>query len=269
MSIYDSDWYREQARIAKRQNAEHLAKFDRSFNGHMAKAGVDTATPDLSCARRIVSDPKQLDGGGVSDHHAGKVADLLVEAGSFPHRAAALQHLLHKPSGQALLQRMHKADQTGKESSMDKTFRDVVKRHGIVAVAKSIVDERRSYGLSEHEFVALATEHAKAQHPELTEAAAFSKMYQSEPMLRQACVALKSMPFQVSLEPLQIGGGDVNPNDPAEAIEQLKQLGRDRWPTASAADQFERALTSPEYHKLARVAVPIPQPTTSYQFPHR
>jgi hypothetical protein len=242
MSVYETDWYREQARIAKRQNLEHAAKFDRSF-----KADA---------------------GGNASDHHASKVADLLVEAGSFPHRAAALQHLLHKPSGQALLQRMHKADQTGKESSMDKTFRDVVKRHGIVAVAKSIVDERRSYGLSEHEFVALATEHAKAQHPELTDAQAFAKMYEI-PEVWRACNLLKSMPFVVSLEPLQVGGESAQAvNNPDEAIAQLRQLGARKWPTASEAVQFENALVDPVNHKLARLAVPLPRAPADGMYPY-
>jgi hypothetical protein len=29
---------------------------------------------------------------------------------------------------------------------------------------------------------------------------------------------------------------------PAEAVAQLRELGARKWPTASAADQFERAL---------------------------
>ena len=49
------------------------------------------------------------------DHHASTVADLLVEAKSFPHRAAALDHLLHIHRGQALLQRMHKAADTSRK----------------------------------------------------------------------------------------------------------------------------------------------------------
>jgi hypothetical protein len=201
-----------------------------------------------------------------ADHHASTVADLLVEAGSFPHRAAALQHLLHKPTGQALLQRMNK---TGKELPVDKIepLRDVVKQRGIVAVAKSIVDENRSYGISEHEFVELATEYAKAAHPELTEAQAFAKLYQI-PEVWRACNVLKSMPFQVDVEPLFVGGADTRDlSDTSEAIAQLKQLGRDRWPTASESQQFERALIDPVNHKLARRAVPIPQPTTQYPFP--
>src|SRR6202048_1244153 len=221
-------------------------------------------------------DDDDRDGGDVDDddgdiekqanHHASTVADLLVEAGSFPHRAAALQHLLHKPSGQALLQRMHK---TEKELPMDKIepLRNVVKQRGLIAVAKSIVDENRSYGISEHEFVALATEHAKAQHPELTEAAAFAKLYEN-PTVWRACNVLKSMPFVADVTPVMVGGEDTRDlSDTSKAIEQLKELGARRWPTASAAGQVERALTAPENHKLARLAVPIPQAMTSYPFP--
>jgi len=43
------------------------------------------------------------------EHYASMVADLLVESGRFSDRPAALHHLLHKPSGQALLSRLHKA----------------------------------------------------------------------------------------------------------------------------------------------------------------
>src|SRR3984893_3119800 len=80
-----------------------------------------------------------------ADHHASTVADLLVEAGSFPHRAAALHHLLHKPEGQALLRRMHKAaEQTAKETSMkshSEFVQSVVKQYGVVALAKSMVQD--------------------------------------------------------------------------------------------------------------------------------
>jgi hypothetical protein len=152
---------------------------------------------------------------------------------------------------------------------MDKieTVRDVVKRHGIVAVAKSIVDENRNYGITEHEFVALATEYAKAAHPDLTDSAAFAKLYQI-PEVWRACNVLKSMPFAADVTPVMVGGEDTRDlSDTSRAIEQLKQLGRDRWPTASESQQFERALTDPVNHKLARLAVPIPRATTSYPFP--
>jgi hypothetical protein len=262
-SVYDTEWYKESVVKAERGNREHIAKYDRSFAGIMAKG--DAKSRDLAD-----DEIDRDDGGGASDHHASKIADLLVEAGSFPHRAAALQHLLHKPQGQALLQRMSKAaDQTGKESNMDKieTVRDVVKRHGIVAVAKSIVAEQRSYGITEHEFVELATEYAKAQHPELSGAQAFAKLYQV-PEVWRACEVLKSMPFVADLSPLVVGGETAQAvDDPSEAIAQLKQLGARKWPTATEAQQFANAFTDPVNATLAQKAHRRPAPTTSYEFP--
>jgi hypothetical protein len=261
-SVYDTEWYKESVVKAERGNREHIAKYDRSFAGIMAKG--DAKSRDLADGDNDDDTEKR------ADHHASTVADLLVESGRFPHRTAALDHLLNSPHGNALLARLHKAaDQTGKESNMDKieTVRDVVKRHGIVAVAKSIIDENRSYGITEHEFVELATEHAKAQHPELSDAAAFAKLYQI-PEVWRACNVLKSMPFVADVVPLVVGGESAQAvNDPSEAIEQLKQLGARKWPTASEAVQFENALCDPVNHKLARRAVPIPQATTSYPFP--
>src|ERR1700730_15396684 len=264
-SVYDTEWYKESVVKAERGNREHIAKYDRSFAGIMAKG--DAKSRDLADG-----DNDDNDAGTEkrADHHASTVADLLVESGRFPHRTAALDHLLNSPHGNALLARLHKAaDQTGKESNMDKieTARDVVKRHGIVAVAKSIVDENRSYGITEHEFVALATEDAKAAHPDLTDAAAFAKIYQT-PEVWRACNVLKAMPFVADVVPLVVGGESAQAvNDPSEAIEQLKALGARRWPSAKESDQFERALTDPANAVLARRAVPRPQPTTSYPFP--
>jgi hypothetical protein len=152
---------------------------------------------------------------------------------------------------------------------MDRTteLRAIAKAGGIIAVAKAIIDENRSYGITEHEFVALATEYAKASHPDLTDAAAFAKLYEI-PEVWRACAVLKAMPFVANVEPLFVGGADTRDlSDTSKAIEQLKQLGARKWPTATEADQFEWALTDPANHVLARRAVPIPQATTSYPFP--
>jgi hypothetical protein len=88
---------------------------------------------------------------------------------------------------------------------------------------------------------------------------AFSKLYESEESVRRACVVLKSMPFLANVTPLVVGGeanrgGDVNPNDPSEAIAQLKQLGARKWPTASEAQQFANAFTDPVNRELASKA---------------
>jgi hypothetical protein len=251
----DDEWLREQREISERMNAEHIAKHDRSFYGHMAKALADGERDDP------IRSP-------AATHRASVAADLLVEAGSFPHRAAALQHLLHKPSGQALLSRMHKADQTGKDrSTMDRTteLRDIAKAGGIVAVAKAIIDENRSYGITEHEFVALATEHAKAQHPNLTDAAAFAKLYQIPEVWRCCNVLKNAAPY---FDPqVQVVGGTAaqDVNDPSAALATLHRIGRERWPDASEAVRFTRAFeANPE---IARKAHVRPNANAVYQFP--
>jgi hypothetical protein len=254
------DWYREQAEISERMNREHLAKHDRSFYGHLAKLADER--------ERNNRDPGNLsaqDGGNVSGHRASQIADLLVEAGSRPNRSAALDYLMHSPHGAALLHRMSKKETI----PMKDTLEAILKDSTPVNVCKAIVARDRS-PCGEHELVAALTKRASELRPELRPDQAFSKLFEAEESVRRACAIAKSMPFLVSLDPVQVGGEDAQAvNDPAKAIEQLKQLGRDRWPTASAADQFERALTAPENHKLARVAVPIPRPTTIYQMPHR
>jgi hypothetical protein len=85
----------------------------------------------------------------------------------------------------------------------------------------------------------------------------------------QSAIAIaKAMPFVADLTPMVVTGSDTRDlSDESEAIAHLKELGRRKWPTASAADQFERALTAPENHALARRAVPIPRATTSFPFP--
>jgi hypothetical protein len=259
-NVYATEWYREQVAKAERGNREHIAKYERSFNGIMAKADADADEDDGDVNV------------GASDHHASTVADLLVESGKYPHRAAALDHLLNSPHGNALLARMHKAaEQTAKETPMtshSEFVQSVVKQYGIVALAKSMVQDQKSYGLDEPTFTRLATEHAQRIYSNDRPDVAFSKFYQSEESVRRACQIAKSMPFVADLTPLVVGGDPTqNVDNPAEAIEQLKQLGRDRWPSARASDQFERALTDPANAALARRAVPRPQPTTSFPWP--
>jgi hypothetical protein len=153
--------------------------------------------------------------------------------------------------------------------------RDVVKQYGIVALAKSMVKDQKAYGLDEHTFTQLATEHAARLYPNDRPDSAFSKLYESEESVRRAMQISKStMPYVVDPEPLVVSGerargGDVNVDDPAEAIAHLKELGRRRWPTASEAEQFANALTDPDpvNRKLAARAHVRPSPMTSYPFP--
>jgi hypothetical protein len=107
----------------------------------------------------------------VSDHHASKVADLLVETGRYPHRAAALDHLLHDNRGQALLARMHK-----KESAMQDTVHSIMKDAGIAGVCAAII-AKGTTTITEQELVEAASKVASERHPELSPAQAFSKVF--------------------------------------------------------------------------------------------
>jgi hypothetical protein len=256
-NVYDTEWYREQAAIAKRQNREHVARYERSFAGVMAKAAADGDEIDRD------------DGGNASDHHLSRLADLVAEgSGGKVDRAGALRWLLHHRDGHALV-RTHKAEKESQPmTSHTELVSDVVKQYGIVALAKSMVQDQKSYGLDEPTFTRLATEHAQRIYLNDRPDVAFSKLYQGEESVRRACAVLKSMPFVADVTPVMVDGEDTRDlSDTSKAIEQLKALGARRWPTASAADQFERALTAPEHHVLARRAVPIPRATTSYPFP--
>jgi hypothetical protein len=210
-------------------------------------------------------------------HHASTVADLLIESGRFPDRTEALHHLLNTPHGQALLQRMHKAaDQTAKETtpmttSHNELVQDIVKRFGIVALAKSMVQDQKSYGLDEHTFTRLATEHAQRVYPNFRPDSAFSKLYESEESVRRACQIAKAQ----TLEPVMVGGPDatheaINNTEQSEAYQQLVDMAeklRAESPFLSADQAFARVFENPKHAAIAAKAHRRPSATTSYEFP--
>ena len=214
--------------------------------------------------------------GGGNDHHASKVADLLVESGKHPDRQAALDHLLHTARGQALLRRMHKQheDQPTMSTTPEQKLSDLVKRAGITAIAAQIVKSDSAFSIDEHELTRLTIEHAKREHPQLTDAQAFAKVYSAQDeggvILRKAFNVVKAAgaaPY-FDLKPQFVGGEDaLDVDDPSKAIAQLRELGRQKWPTESEERQFLNAFTDPANAELARRAYRRPAATTVYPFP--
>jgi hypothetical protein len=200
---------------------------------------------------------------------------LLIESGRFPDRTEALHHLLNTPNGQALLQRMHKAaEQTAKENSMtshSEFVQSVVKQYGIVALAKSMVQDQKSYGLDEHQFAQLATEHAQRVYLNDRPDVAFSKLYQSEESVRRAYQVAKAQ----TLEPVMVGGPDatheaINNTEQSEAYQQLVDMAgklRAESPFLSADQAFARVFENPKHAAIAAKAHRRPSATTSYEFP--
>ncbi len=255
--------------------------------GMVAKGGLTNAAARARVATFIHRARKQAvvergdDGGGTTDHHASKVADLLVEAGRFPHRAAALHHLLHSSGGQALLSRMHKAAEPEKEIlSMSESLQSIAKDRGIVAVAKAIVSEQRSFGIGEEQFTKLMTEEASRRWPDMRPDAAFSKLFcDAGPdgvVLRKAHALTKGGVYDiVNIEPMMVGTPGamheaVDNTSQSEAYAQLEAMAarlRGTSPWLSAEQAFARVIEDPKHSKIAAKAHRRPSATTSFPFP--
>jgi hypothetical protein len=217
------------------------------------------------------------DSAGVTDHHVSQLADLVVEstAGRIS-REQALAHLLHTNRGAALLHR------TRKDNSMPDSIEKIIADHGgIVAVAKNITLTQDPCGINEHEFTQLVTEYAKTQHPNLTEAQAFEKVFAANDetgrTLRQAYALTKALPPRMDFEPIVVSGATAFQDtlaDRSEAYDQLVEMARKMRARVggamSEAQAFERTLADPTNRALAERALsrPLP-PAGGYPFPRQ
>src|SRR5262249_3794262 len=133
---------------------------------------------------------------GSNDHPAHTAARLLVQSGSHKTHEDALAYLLHNPRGAAMLRRLTKSEDRPTMTDYKTKLYDLAKRAGPIAIAKVIVEDDNAYGISEHDLTALVTECAKREHPQLTDAQAFVKIFtdQSEAgvMLRKAFNVVKA-----------------------------------------------------------------------------
>ena len=231
---------------------------------------------EKTSADELVSDDDN-DDDVEKEHHASKVADLLVESGKHPDRQSALDHLLHTAHGAAMLRRLaksHTEDTSTMTTTPEEKLSDLVKRVGITAVAAEIIKSDSAYSITEHELTDLVTEQAKRDYPTLSPAQAFTKLFTEQSdagtVLRKAFAVVKAAgaaPY-FDLRPQFVGGEDARDvDDPAKAVAQLQELGRQKWPSASEAEQFARAFDDPANAKLAAKAHRRPTPTTLYPFP--
>jgi hypothetical protein len=255
-NVYDSEWYKESVVKAERGNREHIAKYDRSFNGIMAKADADGA--DIAKASRHDIGAKGL---------AAATSELALDLIRHHRRRLGL---VAKGGGQTA------KDDPPMTSTHSEFVRDVVKQYGVVALAKSMVQDQKSYGLDEHQFTQLATEHAQRVYLNDRPDVAFSKLYQSEESVRRACSIAKAAEFSVfDIKPVVVGGPDAmheaNGDDDSavlRATEEIQRIGREKFPFLSADQQFARIFEDKNYAALAAQAHRRPGPTTIYATPH-
>jgi hypothetical protein len=213
-------------------------------------------------------------------HHASTAADLLVESGRFPHRTAALDHLLNSTRGAALLQRMHKADQTAKDSPMDTVY-DIMKAGSIAGVCAAVVAKRRT-SISQDDLVSAVSKVARERWPELSEAQAYAKVDADPiegPVLRQAVNVTKASLAETMLGPglpVQVVGGpsamlDAVGNDQSEieqARAELMRIGREQYPRRTENEVFEMAFSDPRNASTVARLYRRPTPTSIYPLPN-
>jgi hypothetical protein len=165
-------------------------------------------------------------------HLVDQLADLLVEAGSSDgpvDRQTALQWLLHSRRGQALVTRMAQARKSAsnrkKDSMMTRTetLTRIIKQAGGLAPLCQKIVKRGSADVTEAELTGMITAVAKHEYPDLDDARAFTRLFAGPggELLRRAIMITKAAPLP---EPPKVGGDDVDVNDPAKALAQLRAM---------------------------------------------
>src|SRR5262245_60554953 len=95
-----------------------------------------------------------------------------------------------------MLRRLTKSEDQPTMTDYKTKLHDLAKRVGPVAIAKTILEDQNAYGITEHELTALVTECAKREHPQLSDAQAFVKVYTAQDdggaMLRRAFHVVKA-----------------------------------------------------------------------------
>jgi hypothetical protein len=115
-------------------------------------------------------------------------------------------------------------------------IRSIIRKAGIVGLAKAISSDGDPRGLDEHSWVDLVTSHALCEHPRLSGAQAFSKEFTEQSpegaLLRQPHAIVKRGQFA---EP------EDDDSDRDEAIRELQEIGKRKWPSLKPPQQFSRA----------------------------
>lgn len=136
------------------------------------------------------------------------------------------------------------------------TLSEYVKSHGMLGVAKHIVENPGEVQLTEHQYTQLATEAARKAHPDLSPDRAFSRYFGENEIVRRGHQIVKQL---LLIAPFQVGGGAaVGVDDPEDALAQLEALvaeQRARSPEMaklSPAQAFAKVYTDPANAHLAR-----------------
>jgi hypothetical protein len=227
MSVYSEPWYREQREISERMNREHLARSDEKD---------DLMMDNIGKAHR--------------------------DRGAGPHglTGALLEHLHDRLERR---REAHGYTKSAKETSPMTALEDIAKSHGVagvVQIAKNMVEEQKSFRITEEEFVKLIDTAARVAHPELG-ARAFEKVYERNPVLASAIAVIKAglaeQLLSGGMPVLQVGsdGSQHAKSDRGSAYGDLMEKAeeyRNSHPELSVAQCFEKIYTDRANIELAK-----------------
>jgi hypothetical protein len=195
-----------------------------------------------------------------------KAVEVIDEADRAADITKAHKHRGPHELGASLIQHLHDRldrhrerhgyyTKAAKESPMS-SLQDIAKSHGVpgvVLIAKNIVDEQKSFRVTEEEFCRLIDTAARVTHPELG-ARAFEKIYERNPLLARAIAVIKAglaeQLLSGGMPVLQVGGVDatheaINNTEQSEAYAQLEAMAsklRASSPWLSAEQAFAKAF---------------------------
>ena len=160
----------------------------------------------------------------------------------------------------AIQDRLRKSNSLEDTDTMNASehLRDLAKRVGPIAIAKVMVSEDRSYGITESELTDMIVAYAKTQNPELSDAMAFAKVFtdssEAAVLLRRAVQVTKNSAYEDAVD------------DSEAACAELAKIGAERWGSLTKAQQFARAAeTNPallaKAHRRPSIFSAFPHPT--------
>jgi hypothetical protein len=262
--------------IAKRRNVQR--RFEKIFKAddEPDEDVEDDRVDDDSGEERLDDGNGNGNGNDNGDarHLVDTLADLLVESGSPDGdgeitREQALQYLLHSERGQALVSRMSQHRKRIGKDTMNRSeqLRAVVRKAGGVwPLCKSIATSGRS-SVTEHELTQLVVDAAKREHPDLSDARAFAKLFGAATpegeMLRKAITVAKAA---------QVAGDDGDAEDAAAAWQALHRFAEQHQrsnPELTPDQSFARVFADPRNAELAQRAHrrPVANQKMLYPFP--
>ena len=215
---------------------------------------ISTTTISMTLSNSIDERDDGEPDGSVSSRHISHLADMISEA-TGAEREASLNWLLRTRRGLMLVQRTLGKRLKKETPPMNDTLSAIVKRFGLTAVCKGIVDDGPG-GISEHEITKVITEAAQRAYPELRPAAAFSKMFCSEDsvLLRQAVAACRTFATQPAHKQAVLSGSAMNVSSGSAMnalVAKAAEL-RQREPSLTPAQSFAKVYSDPANVELAR-----------------